>query len=90
VRDPDSRHWPRWELPGELKLQFVNLPRGAVVKLYTMAGDHVRTLRHTADHGSLDWDLRNSSGEIVETGIYIWLVTADNGETKDGQLVVVR
>jgi hypothetical protein len=90
VRDPDSRHWPRWELPGELKLQFVNLPRGAVVKLYTMAGDHVRTLRHTSDHGSLDWDLRNEAGEIVVTGIYIWLVTADNGETKDGQLVVVR
>ena len=45
-----------------------------------IAGEHVRTLTGTQ---SIQWDLRNSSGERVASGIYIYLLTANN-EQKTG------
>jgi len=90
VRRADDPSWPAWELPGQHKVQFMNLPTGAVVKIYTLAGDLVRTLRHTSrEHGSLNWDLRNEGGELVTSGIYMWFAESENGEKKYGQLVLV-
>ncbi len=90
VRDVDSASFPRWELPGQRKIQFVNLPTEATIKIYTLAGDFVRRLEHAEVHGTHDWNLRNESGEIVVSGVYLWLVEAPTGERKTGQLVIVR
>jgi len=90
VRDVSSVSFPRWELPDELKIQFMNMPSGGKIRIYTVAGDLVRTLEHTTDHGSVNWDLRNESGEVVTSGIYLWLASVDTGQQKTGQLVIVR
>ena len=68
----------------------MNLPTGAEIKVYTLAGDLVRTLRHTSrEHGSLDWDLRNEAAELVTSGIYMWFAKSESGEKKYGQLVLI-
>jgi hypothetical protein len=90
ARDVTSESFPRWELPGERRIQFVNLPTRATIKIYSLAGDFIRGLEHEADHGTLNWDLRNGSGEIVTSGVYLWLVETESGERKSGQLVIVR
>jgi len=90
VRDVNSPSFPRWELPGERKIQFVNLPRQATVKIYSLAGDFLRRLDHDSENGSLNWDLENEQGEIVTSGVYLWLVETESGERKTGQLVIVR
>lgn len=90
VRDPQSPSYPRWELPGQFRIQFVNLPTNATIKIFTLGGDNVRQLEHREEHGTTNWDLRNESGEVVEAGIYLWLVKTPSGERKTGQLVIVR
>jgi hypothetical protein len=90
VRDPNSPSYPRWELPGQWRIQFVNLPTNATIKIFTLAGDNVRQLEHREDHGTENWDLRNDSGELVDAGVYLWLVKTPSGERKTGQLVIVR
>ncbi len=36
------------------------------------------------------WDGRNNANEYVESGVYIWIITEDNGSKYDGKVVVVR
>jgi hypothetical protein len=69
-------------------MTFDGFPSSAVttLRLFTIAGEHVRTLSGTQ---SIQWDLRNSSGERVASGIYIYLLTANN-EQKSGKIAVIR
>ncbi len=55
-------------------LTFDRLPASAIstVNIFTIAGEHVRTISGTQ---SVQWDLRNGSGERVASGIYIYLLT---------------
>lgn len=36
------------------------------------------------------WDGRNNAYEYVESGVYIWIITEDNGSKYDGKVVVIR
>lgn len=64
------------------------LPPSAVtsVRIFTIAGEQVRTLSGTQ---SVQWDLRNGSGENVASGIYIYLLNA-NGEQHSGKIAIIR
>ncbi len=85
-----------WDEPGRRKIQFVNLTAEATVRIFTAAGDLVRVLEHPApgapaDQGSIDWDLKNGAGRLVESGIYIWQVEDPRGVADVvGRLVIVR
>jgi hypothetical protein len=85
-----------WDEPGRRKIQFVNLTREATVRIFTVGGDLVRKLDHPvagvpADQGSIDWDLKNGQGELVEPGIYIYQVEVPGGVADViGRLVIVR
>ena len=56
------------------------------VRIFTVAGELVRKLSGTQ---SVQWDLRNSAGENVASGIYIYLLNA-NGEQRSGKIAVIR
>jgi len=64
------------------------LPASAVasVRIFTISGELVRTLSGTQ---SVQWDLRNGSGENVASGVYIYLVIA-NGEQHSGKIAIIR
>ena len=36
------------------------------------------------------WDGKNNACEYVESGVYIWIITEDDGSKYDGKVVVVR
>src|SRR5688572_16911417 len=67
---------------GHRTITFGNLPSGSTVKLFTLAGRHVRTL--SAPIGAAPWDLINESSEKVASGIYIYLVTTPNAPVQRG------
>lgn len=82
-----------WE-EAEAKMQFVNVPPGAVIRIYDAAGGYIRTVApaHRLDDtqaGTADWNLRDSDGEQVVSGIYIYIVEA-GGASKTGRFIVVR
>jgi hypothetical protein len=85
-----------WDEPGRRKIQFVNLTGEATVRIYTVGGDLVRKLDHPvagapANQGSVDWDLKNADGRLVEPGIYIYQVEVPGGVADVvGRLVIVR
>jgi hypothetical protein len=87
-----------WE-QGEAKIQFVNVPEGAVIDIYDASGGHLRTVGpNTRSYeengrkpqaGTADWNLTDSDGEQVVSGIYIYRIEAKGG-TKTGRFIVVR
>lgn len=60
------------------QIQFINLPHQCTIHIYTVAGDRVKTIEHTAAHGTETWDLRAEGGREIAPGIYLYIVkTAD-------------
>ncbi|MBV6511861.1 MAG: hypothetical protein FMNOHCHN_01348 [Ignavibacteriaceae bacterium] len=53
-------------------MRFTGLPEQAVIRIYTVAGRLVTTLRHDDLYNQyLDWNLTNEQGQRVAGGIYI-------------------
>jgi hypothetical protein len=76
---------------GERRMEFRNLPRSCTVRIYTVRGDLVRTLRQD---GSLDgftaWDLRTKDNLDVAPGLYIYHVDAPGLGEYIGKLAVIK
>ena len=64
-------------------VRFINLPGGVTttIRIFNIAGDHVRTLIHEAGEDSWeDWDLKTENGLYVASGIYIYSAESEIGE----------
>ena len=68
---------------GERKISFINLPAECTIRIYTVAGDLVKTLYkdYSPTDGSLTWNLVSEDGMDVASGLYIYHVeTPDIGD----------
>ncbi len=80
-----------WEYGGERRVMFVRLPGKATIRLYTPSGQLVRTLRHDDPLDDQEpWDLRNSDGEEIAPGVYVWAVEADGLGTATGKIMIIK
>ena len=65
-------------------------------RIYTTAGDHLRTIEHGAGEfgeptDTRSWDLKNQKGEKVASGVYVYYITTRlNAEETTGYFIVVR
>ncbi len=64
-----------------------NLPVGSRFEVYTSSGDQVREISNLA--GDYTWDVRNSVGEKLGSGVFLWYVHVDD-KTISGKLIVRR
>lgn len=81
----------------ESRLYFTHLPETCKIYIYTLTGELVNTLSHNMDDdptldGSGDeaWDLLTLNEQSIVTGLYIYRVVSDNGETHTGTFAVVK
>jgi hypothetical protein len=87
--------------PGEEKrLTFVNIPASCTIRIYTMAGDLVKTLEHEG-YGSTAWGSSQGNdymltdfGHNVMPGVYIYHVEnhspGHEGETHVGKFAIIK
>ncbi len=59
------------EKGGDEFIYFYHLPRQATIRIFSLDGQLVRTLAKSDDSQFLRWDLRNTAGRRVASGIYI-------------------
>jgi hypothetical protein len=73
------------------RIVIENITETTRAKVYTISGELVTKLEdpNPATH-SLEWDLTNSRGARVASGIYIILLTDEEGHRFIGRLTVVR
>jgi hypothetical protein len=89
--------------PTGTHVDFYNLPAGPwTVRIFTMAGDLVQTLKSSdvlssgrtqqdsAEDGQASWDLVSRNGQDVASGIYLFSVEASDAPTQRGKFVLIR
>ena len=79
-----------WDPPGQGEVHFINLPPRSKIRIYTAAGDLVREIAHSDNIRDFErWDLKNDSGRLVASGIYMYRIEAGSFHFQN-RLVVIR
>lgn len=68
-------------------ITFTNLPTEGTIRIYTLSGLLVRQLDIATNPQS--WDVRNSAGEVVASGVYFYEVRSGQNR-KTGKLMVIK
>lgn len=71
-------------------ITFDQLTGNTTIKIFTVDGHLVKTLPPTNGAASANWTLTNDSGDRVSAGLYLYLVTSDQGLQAHGKLVIIR
>ncbi|UCD64642.1 MAG: hypothetical protein JSW34_04185 [Candidatus Zixiibacteriota bacterium] len=76
------------------EVHFGNLPPRCTISIFSLDGDLVRRLEHDMDpsdpncsHDS--WNLITRNTQLVVSGLYYWVVEAEDGSTQMGKLVII-
>ena len=76
---------------GDRRLEFRNIPVNATVRIYTVRGDLVRTLRQDgSSSGTVAWDLRTKDNLDAAPGLYLFHVEAPGAEKHVGKFAVIK
>ncbi len=74
---------------GESVIRFINLPDECTIRIYTLAGDLVETIRHQNTRGEAEWNLLSLNRQQVASGIYLYHVESPYGE-RLGRFAVIK
>jgi len=75
---------------GHTVIYFGNLTASARIRIYKMTGELVSEKDVSAVDGKAAWDVTNNDGNAVADGLYIYLVTNDDGQKKTGKVAILR
>ena len=86
---------------GERRIEFRAIPLGSTIRIYTVRGDLVQTLRQEgapdasggisgSDQGVVAWDLRTKDNLDLAPGLYIYHVDAPGVGTHIGKFAVIK
>ncbi|HTK81521.1 MAG TPA: hypothetical protein VL633_04460 [Bacteroidota bacterium] len=81
----------------ERVIWFTHLPARAVVRIFSLSGDIVATIRHddlsrsasNRPEGQEEWHLLSDGGRAIASGVYVFTVESELG-TQIGKFVVIR
>jgi hypothetical protein len=93
----NHEYMARWNLepseedPTGEKICFQNLPRDAVVRIYSLGGELVQTLYPDADEtgGDACWNMISRNNQIIVSGVYLYHVDSPVGE-QVGKFVIIK
>ncbi len=89
-------------LPAGRKVHFFNLPPNYTIKIFTLDGDEIVTIKQgqprtnncAADLNKTDgedtWCLLSNNSQAVVSGIYLYTVEAPGTKTQVGKLVIIK
>jgi hypothetical protein len=76
---------------GVRRMDFIHLPAGAKITIFTARGDHVATLNHEGniENGTVSWNLKSKENLDVAYGVYFYVVESSAGK-KTGKLAIIK
>lgn len=91
---PNFGFTPDQNNPATERIVFVNLPDNSTVRIYTLTGDHITTVRNQLTGGqwtkTASWDLITDNKQTIVTGLYLYVVEAPGIDDFIGKFAVVR
>ncbi len=103
-----------WDGPGDRErlIWFANLPEHCTIKIFTLAGDLVKTMDHNAatydgsnverlstgfgvsrralPGGEHAWDLISEHDQAIATGLYLFTIEDNHGNSQVGKFLVIK
>ena len=61
------------------RIKITNLPKVSLIRIYTVNGSLIKTIKKSDDLTSVDWDLKNDYGIPVASGLYVIHVSSSIG-----------
>jgi len=80
---------------GDTEIKFgvtpqATLPSNCKIRIYTISGALVTTLEPDEGAPEAVWNLKNSEGQPVASGVYIYVIDNTEGARKTGKLMIIR
>lgn len=75
--------------PSHTEIFFTELPGPGVIKIFNIVGETVVEIPVSAGELIKGWNVRNSSGKLVSTGVYLYRVESGDSQTS-GKVVIIR
>ncbi|MEW6605823.1 MAG: FlgD immunoglobulin-like domain containing protein [bacterium] len=73
------------------RMTFADITDSATIRIFTVAGELVKTIEVTpVDSGRPTWDGKNEDGEKVASGIYIYVITTEEGYKISGKIGIIK
>jgi hypothetical protein len=69
-------------------ITFRRLPKACTISIYTLSGLMIRQIQKDNDNSSLNWDLNNTAGVPIASGLYIALIDAPGIGSKTIKLAI--
>ena len=91
----ENASWERQPVIGDAftrHIDFMGLPKAkARIRIYTLAGDLVRTIDHDGSNGDGEapWNLISRNGQDVQSGVYLFTIDSPLGH-QIGKFVLLR
>jgi hypothetical protein len=76
---------------GDRRMEFRNLPANSTIRIYTVRGELVQTLRHDGStSGYVAWDLRTKDNLDVAPGLYVFHVDGGSVGSSIGKFAIIK
>ncbi len=76
---------------GERRIEFRGIPRSSTIRIYTINGDLVQTLRHDgSNEGVVAWNLRTKDNMDAAPGLYIFHVDGNQTGKFVGKFAIIK
>ena len=72
-----------------VSIKFDGIPASSTIKLFTVSGHEVKSLA-TDSSGLATWDRTNDGGDLVASGVYIFLIIDPQGNETSGKLAIIK
>ena len=76
---------------GERRIDFIHVPAGAKISIFTSRGEHVITLYQDGniEDGTVTWNLKTKENLDIAFGVYFYVVESSVGTTT-GKLAIIK
>ena len=74
-------------------ITFAGITDDVSILIFTTTGRLVNSMTLTSTGGSYDWDLTNSAGGRIKSGLYVYALRSSTGTAvtpKKGKFIVIR
>ena len=80
--------------PATERIVFVNLEPGSTIRIYTLTGDLITTIRNVESNDQWEkvaaWDLITDNRQTIVTGLYLYVVETPGEDDFIGKFAVIR
>ncbi len=74
---------------GDSEITFDGLPSNTTIRIYDISGSLIKEIENITI-GTYNWDVKDKYGQDVASGIYIYIISCDEGMKKIGKIAIIR